>query len=143
MSRELCTAEAGKFSQMAKNSPRLHVLVVDDEPLIRWSMGQMLTDAGHMVVEAADAKSAISIASTAFGFDVILLDFRLPDSTDLMLLSSLRRLMPRTPIILMTAYGTAEVLQQALELGAYLVIQKPFEMTEIPALVLQAHARGV
>lgn len=126
---------------MAKKSTTLRVLVVDDEPLIRWSMSETLTDLGHEVEEAGDAQSAIAaVSGAAIPFDVVLLDFRLPDSSDLTLLSRLRRLTPQTQVILMTAFGTAEVLQGAIDLGAFRVVGKPFEVNELAALVQKAHA---
>lgn len=129
------------FPRMAKKSPPLRILVIDDEPLIRWSLAETLSDCGHEVVEAGDAVAALNaISSAPAPFDVVLLDLRLPDSTDLTLLSRVRRLTPETQVILMTAYGTPEVLQGALDLGAYRVVTKPFEMNEVAALVSEAHA---
>jgi two-component system, NtrC family, response regulator AtoC len=131
----------GNFSDVAKNSPPLRVLVVDDEALIRWSLAQTLSDSGHEVVEALDGGTAVRAVSEApLPFDVVLLDFRLPDSNDLTLLSRLRSLAPRTQVILMTAYGTPEVVQGALNLGVFRVVGKPVEMTEVSELVSQAHA---
>jgi two-component system response regulator AtoC len=119
----------------------LRILVVDDEALIRWSLVETLSDCGNEVVAVTDAESAVQVvADAAVPFDVALLDFRLPDSNDLTLLSRLRRLTPATRIILMTAYGTPEVLQGALDLGAYCVINKPFEMNVLSPLVTEAHA---
>ncbi len=126
---------------MAKNSTALRVLVVDDEPLIRWSMSETLTDLGDDVVEAGDAQAAIAaVSGAAIPFDVVLLDLRLPDSSDLGLLSRLRRLTPQTQVILMTAFGSAEVLQSAIDLGAFRVVEKPFEVNELASLVQKAHA---
>jgi two-component system response regulator (stage 0 sporulation protein F) len=126
---------------MPKRSPPLRILVVDDEALIRWSLLETLSGCGHQVVEAADAAGAVqAVTIAAVPFDVVLLDFRLPDSNDLALLSRLRRLAPATRIILMTAYGTPEILQSALDLGAYRVISKPFEMNDVGPLVTQAYA---
>ena len=121
---------------MAEKVSSQRVLVVDDEPLIRWSLRETLADHGFRVEEAGDAAGAVHAASDdSYSFDIVLLDFRLPDSNDLTLLATLRRLMPRTPIILMTAFGTPEVVQHALDLGALLVINKPFEMNEMASLV--------
>jgi DNA-binding NtrC family response regulator len=126
---------------MLRSATGLHILVVDDEALIRWSLLETLTSCGHVVVEAGDAASAVqAVTAAAVPFDVVLLDFRLPDSNDLALLSRLRRLAPATRIILMTAYGTPEILQAALDLGAYRVIGKPFELHDVAPLVTQAHA---
>jgi DNA-binding NtrC family response regulator len=126
---------------MAKNSPPLRILVVDDEPLIRWSLVQTLSDSGHEAVEATDGADAIrAVSNAAEPFDVALLDFRLPDSNDLTLLSRLRRLTPATQIILMTAYGTPEVVQGALDLGVFRVVAKPLDMNDVTDLVTHAHA---
>ena len=116
------------------------MLVVDDEPLIRWSLTETLEQSGHAVEEAGDAASAIQSVSAGDPFDVVLLDYRLPDSNDLYLLESIRRVAPATAVIMMTAFGTPEVMTSALELGAYQVIAKPFEVHEVAALVLEAHA---
>jgi DNA-binding NtrC family response regulator len=133
--------ESREFPQMTpKNSTALHVLVVDDEPLIRWSITQTLTERGHRVVEAADASA--TRAAIKDDFDVVLLDYRLPDSDNLSLLASIRKRAPATPVILMTAFGGPEVVRGALELGAYRVINKPFDMATVADLVAEAHAGG-
>jgi DNA-binding NtrC family response regulator len=130
---------AGFSATTCKNPVALRVLVVDDELLIRWSLTETLTAAGHTVTEAGDAAATRS-AIAAGHPDVVLLDFRLPDSDDLGLLASIRRDAPEAQVILMTAYGTPEVAQGALELGAYRVISKPFGMQDAAALVSEAHA---
>jgi DNA-binding NtrC family response regulator len=114
------------------------VLVVDDEPLIRWAVTEMLSDRGYQVVEACDARSAISAVAESAPFEIVLLDVRLPDSDDLMLLTRLRSLIPDARIILMTAHGTREMSERALDLGAFTVVGKPFELTELAALIGQA-----
>lgn len=127
---------------MTVNSPQpLHVLVVDDELLIRWSLAEALTDRGHIVTEAGDAASVRRIiGDPARRPDVVLLDYRLPDSDDLGLLATIRREAPDAQVILMTAFGTPEVVTGALELGAYRVVSKPFEVHDLAALVSEAHA---
>lgn len=125
----------------AKNSGTLHVLVVDDEPLIRWSLAETLTARGHIVTEAADAASTRKeVARPGACPDVIVLDYRLPDSNDLGLLRAIRHDAPHTPVILMTAHGTPEMTKGALELGAYRVVSKPFAMDVLADLVVEAHA---
>ena len=125
---------------IAKNPAVPRVLVVDDEPLIRWSVAETLGERGYEVVETGDALGARSaVLDAAQKFDVVLLDYRLPDSDDLTLLASLRKLSPRAQIILMTAFGKPEVVRGALDLGAYRVISKPFEMQAIADLVAQAY----
>jgi len=124
--------------------PPLKILIVDDESLIRWSLVETLSDSGNEVVAVPDAQNAVQVVRDAVvPFDVVLLDFRLPDSHDLTLLSRLRRLSPGTRIILMTAYGTPEMSQEALDLGAYCVLDKPFEMNALSPLVVKAHASHI
>jgi DNA-binding NtrC family response regulator len=133
--------EPGEFPQAAKKSPPLRVLVVDDEFLIRWSLAETLNDCGHQVVESGDACGARgAIRDGSHEFDVILLDYLLPDSDDLSLLRSIRQQSPNSRVILMTAFGTPEVVSGALDLGAFRVVNKPYEMNDVADLVTQAGA---
>jgi len=121
-----------------KKSPAARVLVVDDEPLIRWSLAELLTEGGYAVTEASDGASALAQASDE-RFDAIVLDFRLPDSNDLHLLERIRELQPNVPVVMMTAYGTPEMTSGALELGAFRVVAKPFDVHDMVSLVAEAH----
>ena len=133
--------EIGKIPQAAKKSAPLRILVVDDESLIRWSLGETLSDLGHLVSEAGDGETALRTVADAEGlFDIVLLDYHLPDSHDLVLLSQIRRLAPNTVVIMMTAFATPEMSDAALRLGAYRVVAKPFEVHDMADLVLEAHA---
>jgi DNA-binding NtrC family response regulator len=126
---------------MVKNPSIARVLVVDDEPLIRWSLAEALRDLGYDVEDAADGRTACERVSQAPPFDVVLLDFRLPDSNDLRLFSRLRQLAPAARIVLMTAYGTADVISEALARGAFRVLSKPFEIEHVASLVSEASGR--
>src|SRR5947208_1056026 len=99
-----------------KNPASLSVLVVDDEALIRWSLVESMTDAGHTVTEAGDGASAVARASGSEKFDAIVLDYRLPDSSDLHLLETLRGLQPAAAVVMMTAFGTPDMTSGALKL---------------------------
>jgi len=126
----------GDFSDDADLFPR-HVLIVDDEPLIRWSVCETLSDLGFDVEQASDAGTALrTVTTSARPFDVVVLDLRLPDMNDLSLLGTLRQLLPSAALILMTAFGTAEIIRDAQALGAT-VLDKPFELDEIRRLVGQ------
>jgi DNA-binding NtrC family response regulator len=114
---------------------RLRVLVVDDEPLIRWSIAETLGAAGHQVAEAEDAASALRAIRDEPDPDLVLLDFRLPDSNDLGLLAKIRQIAPETTVIMMTAFGTQDVTAGALKLGALKVLNKPFNMHDLQDVV--------
>ena len=120
---------------MKKHS--LHVLVVDDEPLIRWSVTETLAGLGLDVEQAECAASALqAITTTVLPFDVIVLDLRLPDMSDLSLLGTIRQLLPETPVVLMTALDTPEILAAAHNLGVRGVLNKPFELAALSRLVM-------
>jgi DNA-binding NtrC family response regulator len=94
-----------------------------------------------MITEAGDGETAVrALTDRAETFDVVLLDYRLPDSNDLKLLPTILRLAPRAAVIMMTAYGTPEVATAAIDLGAYRVVSKPIEVSEVTELVTMAHA---
>src|SRR5262245_28453137 len=110
------------------------ILVVDDEQLIRWSLSERLTAEGYDVVEAGMAREALQ----RFGpdIDLVLLDFRLPDSDGLSVLKKMKAEQPDVPIILLTAFSSIETAVEAMKQGAYHYANKPFNLDEI-ALVVQ------
>lgn len=128
---------------MTKNSRVLRVLVVEDELLIRWSIAETLGHAGHTVIEAEDGATAIrALKSAAEAIDAVVLDYRLPDSNDLTLVATVRRLAPKSAVVLMTAFGTPEIAKGALDLGVRQVLHKPFEMHDLTSLLEGACSTG-
>src|SRR3954451_11927602 len=98
-------------SHPAKN-PGAHVLVVDDERLLRWAVAETLTAQGYEVSEAGDAKSALKALGTSrTSTDLVLLDLFLPDACDLRVLNLIRTVAPSVPVILMTAFATPEIVE--------------------------------
>jgi DNA-binding NtrC family response regulator len=123
----------------------LRVMVVDDEPLIRWAIAEALSAGGHTAVEAHTAAAArLAVATARNPFDVILLDYRLPDSQDLSLLADLRRASPCSAIVFMTAGGFAvpAVVEAALALGACRSLTKPFDVETIGDVALAVCQEG-
>ena len=107
---------------------------------MRWSIAEALKAHGHTVLEADNGAAALRVLHTASPpVDVVLLDYCLPDTYNLSLLARIRRSAPRIPVILMTAFGTPEVAAGAVRLGAYDVMDKPFEMNEVEAVVSAAY----
>ena len=125
-----------KSAILVENPAHLSVLVVDDEPLIRWSLKKGLTKRGHDVVEAQSAFEALeSIGADQDRFGVVILDYRLPDRQDLSLLADVRRRLPRATVVMMTAFGDADMRAEALALGARAVVDKPFQVSQLIALI--------
>jgi DNA-binding NtrC family response regulator len=127
------------FPHMTETFRALRVLVIEDELLIRWSITETLANAGHTVIDAEDGAHAIlALKKRAEAIEAVVLDYRLPDSNDLTLLAAIRRLSPRSAVVLMTAFGTPEIVEGALDLGVYRVLHKPFEMHDLESLLLEA-----
>jgi DNA-binding NtrC family response regulator len=112
------------------------LLVVDDEALLRWSLRERLAQEGYTVLEAGTAAAALEQAG--HGVDLILLDFKLPDGDGLSVLQKIKQTSPDTLVILMTAYSTIESAVEAMKLGAYHYVNKPFNLDEVVLLVEKA-----
>jgi len=103
----------------------LPILVVDDEETLRDSMEQVLGRDGYAVRTAASGRDALA----AFGgetYAAVFLDLRLPDIDGFAVLRQMRETDPETPVIIVTGYGTIESAVEAVKLGAFDYLTKPF-----------------
>ena len=117
------------------------MLIVDDESLIRWSLAEMLIDHDYTVMEAGSGREALAVLENPPKcVEVVMLDYRLPDTNGLQLLTAIRGLSPASRIVMMTAYGTADVMAEATRLGAVCVVNKPIEMQDVAGIVSRALA---
>ena len=115
-------------------SPSEQILIVEDERLIRLSLRSRLEREGFRVTEAENVAEARSILRQSPP-DLILLDNKLPDGNGLSLLHEITEQQPGTAVILMTAYATVESVVEAMRLGAYTYLDKPFEIEDMVAHV--------
>lgn len=109
------------------------VLIVDDEPLIRWSIGERLRAEGFDVLEAGDGASALAQFNT--DVDVVLLDSKLPGLGGLSVLTRLLKIDPDVAAVLMTADSGGAIAD--LE-GRFPIAYKPFLLEELVGLVRRA-----
>ena len=117
----------------AKN-PVSRVLVIDDEPSIRDALRLVLTDLGHHVDSAKTGGEAKELLKGS-PYDLVFTDLRLPDASGIDLLSLIKSDTPNTEVIVMTAHGSLDVTIEAIKLGAFYYIEKPFTPQQVTALV--------
>jgi two-component system, NtrC family, response regulator AtoC len=112
-----------------------NILITDDEKLIRWSIAQRLRQRGLTTLEAADARECLERAGDA---DAVILDYRLPDRSGFDVLRELRRTQPSLPVIMLTAHSSVDHAIEAMKLGAYHYVAKPFDVEGLAELVERA-----
>ncbi|MDB5301308.1 MAG: NtrC family two-component system response regulator [Phycisphaerales bacterium] len=111
------------------------ILVADDQEMMRDSLAATLVREGHEVVAAGDGAAAVARLSGPGRFDLLITDLKMPKLTGIELLAEAKRLRPEMPVVLMTAFATVATAVEAMKLGAYDYIQKPFDGDEIKHLV--------
>ena len=116
------------------------VLVVDDEPGLRQSLGLLLSDAGYSVTAEQDGRRALDRA-TAEPFDLILCDVRMPEMDGLTFLRNYRQRGGGALVIVMSAYGGEDAAIAAMKEGAYDYLPKPFRPDEVVLTLRKAEER--
>ena len=112
----------------------LRILVIDDEPTLLGSCRRILECAGHRVQTAETASSALELCRGQ-SFDVVLLDIPLSDMSGLDLVERLKEVAPLIRIVVMTGYGSREMVVEAVRRGARGFQLKPFLATELRQVV--------
>src|SRR5580700_9641863 len=113
------------------------VLVIDDDPSLRFTLEAVLSDAG-LVVEASDGGVNGLAAFDAHGADVVLTDLAMPDVDGMQVLARLRASDPSVPVLMLTAHGSERVAVAAMKAGAFDYIPKPFDPDELALAVKRA-----
>ncbi|MCA9772678.1 MAG: sigma-54-dependent Fis family transcriptional regulator, partial [Myxococcales bacterium] len=112
------------------------ILIVDDEPLIRWALAERLETKGYRVVGAENGRDALERYRE--GVDVVVLDYKLPDSDGVKLLPQIKEMDAEPPVIMMTAHNSVDIAVQAMKAGAYDYLNKPFDLDEMVHVVERA-----
>ncbi len=117
------------------------ILIVDDEKALRQAIAQILCSEGYEVVEAADGEQGLKLLQDAASrLDLVFLDLKMPKTQGMTVLKHLDRKLFELPVIVMTAYGTSRTAIEAMQLGAYDYLTKPFDLDELVNLTAKALA---
>lgn len=117
-----------------------HVLIVDDEPNMRWVLQEALTKAGYTPHAAASGEESLSLLSTQ-PIDLVILDLKLKGMDGLATLRQIHTRWPDVVVIILTAYGTIATAVEALQSGAADYLRKPFDIEEILFKIARALER--
>ena len=102
-----------------------HVLIVEDDPVLREALAETMTIAGHTYITARDGREALGLLDIHH-FALVLTDIRMDKLDGIQLLSEVQKKQPGLPVILMTAYSSVEDAVEAMRYGAVDYLQKPF-----------------
>lgn len=119
-----------------------HVLVVDDEPDVRDLLVEYFRERGHEVSAAGDGTQAIAeIQKNPAKYSLIVSDLQLPGVDGLGVLKAARKANPSVTVIIVTGYASLDTAVQAVRLGAYDYLTKPFSLGQIDVIVRRAAER--
>ncbi|MBK9516848.1 MAG: sigma-54-dependent Fis family transcriptional regulator [Anaeromyxobacter sp.] len=119
---------------------RIKILVVDDEEIVRESLGGWLEKDGYLVEVAADGPSALARLQ-AEPRAVLVADLKMPGMDGLQLLEQAKRIQPDLAVVIMTAYATVDTAVSAMKLGAYDYLMKPFDPEELSLMMQKITAQ--
>lgn len=114
-----------------------NILIIDDEEAIQDSCKQVLTKEGYRVYLAADAQEGLSIFRET-SIHSVLLDLKLPGKNGMEILPALKKEKPDVPVIIITGFATIESAVEAIKLGAFDYLSKPFSPAELRVIVSKA-----
>ncbi|MBL7138419.1 MAG: sigma-54-dependent Fis family transcriptional regulator [Bacteroidales bacterium] len=113
------------------------ILIVDDEPSVRYSFKKLLTEDHYDVLEAATGVDALRLLAKDVP-DLVVMDIEMPGMTGLETIRRIKEINPQIPVIIMTAYGTTDRVIEAMKLGAYEYMEKPFDIDKMRMIIREA-----
>lgn len=111
------------------------ILLVDDDPGVRFALTEVMCDRGYRVVCASSGAQALASLD---GVDVVVTDLSMPGMDGLELVSQIAARVPALPVILLTAHGSENLVRLASSRGACGCLSKPFDIDEIARVIEQA-----
>jgi len=115
----------------------IRILIVDDEALVCWSLSRALQEEGYEVSTAQSGEEALNIM-TEWKFDLVVTDLRLPQLNGMDLLREIKRRFPQCKVLMISAFGTPKVRDEAMREGVLQFFDKPFDIKELRESVRSA-----
>jgi signal transduction histidine kinase/ActR/RegA family two-component response regulator len=115
----------------------MRILLIDDDEAVRSTTRLMLEELGHDVVEADSGRAALVVLSSDRRFDLLIIDFAMPEMNGGELATSVRRLWPEAPLLFVTGYVENDALRAWTEVGVP-TLDKPFSQSALAATVARA-----
>ena len=116
------------------------ILLIDDEVVFTNNMTKLLTTRGYRVTAVNSGDSAVRTLQDQ-GFDVIVLDLKMPGMDGITTLKEIKKLDSFAEVLILTGHGSMDTAFKAIEMGAYDYVTKPCEIAELVAKIEAAHAR--
>jgi two-component system, NtrC family, response regulator AtoC len=112
------------------------LLIVDDEQSVRYSFKKLFNSSNYTFCEASNADEAI-VSFKKERPSLVILDIEMPGRDGIQVLKELKELSPKTPVIIITAYGSGDRVIKAMKYGAYEYIEKPFDIPRLWWLLMR------
>ena len=121
---------------------KLHILIVEDDQDFAESMADILGSQGHLVQLAVSGEEAISIFQK-HDFDVAFMDVKLPGMNGVESFLEIHKSKPKAKVVMMTAYSVKQLLDEAVENGAWGVLHKPFDLEHVLEILNKIKSHGI
>jgi two-component system nitrogen regulation response regulator GlnG len=113
------------------------LLIVDDEQSVRYSFKKLLNSSSYQISEASNAIEAITVFK-AENPHIVILDIEMPGKDGIQVLKEIKEISPKTPVIIITAYGSGDRVIKAMKYGAFEYIEKPFDIPRFIKILEEA-----
>lgn len=123
-----------------KTNPKVKkktVLIVDDDRRMLAILARLLSNEGHVTLKTESGVEAIAIAADTMP-DLVILDLKLPDCNGIQVLSRLKKMNEGVRVVILTSYGSRDVVRSAMEIGAFDFLTKPFSFHDFFHVVHEA-----
>ena len=124
----------GRKTEIQVDLKKKRVLVIDDQSDMGWIMSRIFHERGHKVIVSRSGKEGLKKFMDRKDFDLIFLDIKLPDLNGLDVLKQIKKTCPEVKVIVITAFGSPEARQEALDRGASAFLDKPIQVAEMTRL---------